>query len=137
MLVGNLAKYDTVIEMPFLKQQGAIIECRWLAIDLPKFCIRVNSTPTRENIRAGVITTEEVIDQHGEVFLEVIPERLVCRRKINHEICLIPGKNLETLPTYAIPERWAKGMGLWIIEKIEQGLIKWKPVQGAAPIFAQ
>ena len=27
MLVGNLAKYDALIGMPFLNQQGAIIEC--------------------------------------------------------------------------------------------------------------
>jgi len=35
MLVGNLAKYDTLIGMPFLKQQGAIIECGGSAIDFP------------------------------------------------------------------------------------------------------
>ena len=27
MLVGNLAKYDALIEMSFFKQQGAIIKC--------------------------------------------------------------------------------------------------------------
>ena len=36
MLVGNLEKYDALIGMPFLKQQGAIIECGGLAIDFPK-----------------------------------------------------------------------------------------------------
>jgi len=35
MLVGNLAKYDALIGMPFLKQQGAIIECGGLAMDFP------------------------------------------------------------------------------------------------------
>ena len=36
MLVRNLAKYDVLIGMAFLKQQGAIIECGGLAIDFPK-----------------------------------------------------------------------------------------------------
>jgi len=45
MLVGNLAKYDVLIKMPFLKQQGVIIECGGLAIDFPKFGIRINCTP--------------------------------------------------------------------------------------------
>jgi len=58
-------------------------------------------------------------------------------RKINHEIRLIPGKELRNLPTYSIPERWAKDMSLWINEKIEQVISEGKAVHGAAPIFAQ
>ena len=76
MLVGNLAKYDALIGMPFLKQEGAIIECGGLAIDFPKQGIRINCTPTSGNIRAAVLTTEDVMDQHPEVFPEVIPEGL-------------------------------------------------------------
>ena len=41
MLVGNLAKYDALIGMPFRKQQGAIIECGGLAIDFSKYGIRM------------------------------------------------------------------------------------------------
>ena len=57
MLVGKLVKYDALIGMPFLKQQGAIIECGGLAIDFPKFGIRINCTPTSGHIRAAVVTT--------------------------------------------------------------------------------
>jgi len=119
MLVGNLAKYDVLIGMPFLKQQGAIIECGGLAIDFPKLGIRINCTPTSGHIRAAVVTTENVMSQHSEVFPEAIPEGLPPLRKINHEICLIPGKALRNLPTYSIPERWGKNMSLWINEKVE------------------
>jgi len=89
------------------------------------------------HIRAAVVTTEDVMDQHPEVFPEAIPEGLPPLRKITHEIRLIPGKELRNLPTYSIPERWAKDMSLWINEKVEQGIIKRKAVHGAAPIFAQ
>jgi len=105
--------------MPFLKEQGAIIECGVLVIDFPKFGIRINSTLTSGHIRAAVVTTEEVMDQHPEVFPKVIPGGLPPLRKINHKICLIPGKDLGTLPTYSIPEQWAKDMSLWLKEKIE------------------
>jgi len=84
MLVGNLAKYDALIGMPFLEQQGAISECGGLAIDFPKFGIRINCTPTSGHIRAAVVTTEDVIGQHPQVFPEAIPERLPPLRKINH-----------------------------------------------------
>ena len=137
ILVGNLAKYDALIGMPFLKQHGAIIECGGLAIDFPKYGIRINCTPTSGNIRAGVVTTEDVINQHPEVFPELIPEGLPPLSKINHEIRLKPGTDLGTLPTYSIPERWAKDMSKWMNEKIEQGIIERKMVHGAAPIFAQ
>ena len=104
MLVGNLAKYDTLIGMPFLKEEGAIIESGWLAIDFPKFRIRINCTLTSGNIRAAVVTTENVMNQHPEVFLEVIPEGLPPQSRINHKIRLKPGMDLGTLRTYSIPE---------------------------------
>jgi len=137
MLVGNLAKYDAIIGMPFLKPQGAIIECGGLTIDFPKFGIRINCTPSSGHSRVAVVTTEHVKGQHPEVFPEAIPKGLPPLRKINHEICLIPGKKPRNLPTYSIPERWAKDMSLWINEKVEQGIIEQKAVHGAAPIFAQ
>ena len=123
--------------MPFLKQQGAIIECGGLAIDFPKYGIRINCTPTTGYIRAVVVTTEDVMNQYPEVFPEVIPEGPPPLRKINHEIRLKPGTDLGTLPTYSIAERWAKDMSKWINEKIEQGIIERKTVHGAAHIFAQ
>ena len=137
MLVGKLAKYDAHIGMPFLKQQGAIIECGGLAIAFPKYGIRINCIPTSGNIRAVVVTTEGVMNQHSEVFPEVIPERLLLLRKINYKIGLRPGSDLGTLQTYSIRERWAKDMSKWINEMIEQGIIERKMVHGAAPIFAQ
>ena len=137
MLVGNLVKYDALIGMPFLKQEGAIVECGGLAIDFPKYGIRINCTPTTEYIRAVVVTTEDVMNQHLVVFPEVIPERLPPLRKINHEIRLKPGTDLGTLPTYSIPEPLAKDMSKWINEKIEQGIIERKMVHGVGPIFAQ
>jgi len=60
--------------MPFLKQQGAIIECGGLAIDFPKFGIRIKCTPTSGHIRAAVVTTEDVMDQYPDVFPEALPE---------------------------------------------------------------
>ena len=137
IIVGNLAKYDALIEMPFLKQQGAIIECGGLAIDFPKFGIRINCTPTSGHIRAAVVTTEDVISQNPEVFPDAIPEGLPPLRKINHEIGLIQAKELRNLPTYSIPERWAKDKSLWFNEKVEPGIIEREAVHGAAPIFAQ
>jgi len=101
-----------MIGMPFLKQQGAIIECCGLAIDFPKFGIRINCTPTKGHIRAAVVTTEDVMDQHPEVFPEAISEGLTSLRKINHEICLIPEKELRNLPTYSIPKRCVKEMSV-------------------------
>src|SRR5712664_3624618 len=49
----------------------------------------------------------------------------------------MPGKDLGILPTYSIPERWAKDMSIWINEKIDQKIIEQKAVHGAAPIFTQ
>ena len=105
MLVGNLAKYYALIEMPFLKQQGAIIECRGLAIDFSKQGIRINSMPTSRTIRAALVTTEDVMDQHPKAFPEVMPEGIPPLRKLNHEILLKSGVDLGTLPTYTMPER--------------------------------
>jgi len=99
MLVGNLAKYDALIGMPFLKLQAAMIECGGLAIDFPKLGIRVNCTPTSRHTRAAVVTTEDVMSQHPPVFPEAIPEGLPPLRKINHQIRLIPGEELRNLPT--------------------------------------
>jgi len=112
MLVGNLAKDDSDIGMPFLKQQGAIIEGGGLAIDFPKFGIRIKCTPTSGHIRAAVVTTEDVMGQHRELFPEAIPEGLPPLRKINHEIRLIPGKELRNLPTCSYSERWTKDLTL-------------------------
>ena len=106
-------------------------------INLPKPGIRINCTPTSGNIRAAVLNTEDVMDQHPEVFPEVIPEGLPPLRKINHEIRLKPGADLGSLPTYSIPARWARDMSNWINKKIEQEIIGRKMVHGAAPIFAQ
>ena len=106
-------------------------------IDFQKQGIRINYIPTRRNIRAAVLTIEDVMDQHPEVFPEVIRERLPPLRKINHEIRLKPGAELGTLPTYSIPEHWANDMSNWINEKIEQGIIGRKMVHGVAPIFFQ
>jgi len=137
MIVENLAKYDALIGMPFLKQQGAIIECGGLAIDFPKSRIRINCTPTSGHIRAAVVTTKDVMSQHPEVFPEGIPEGLPPLRKINHEIPLIPAKEVRNFPTYSIPERWMKDISLWIKQKVEQGIIERKVVHGAAGIFTQ
>ena len=137
ILVGNLAKYDALIGMPFLKQPGAKIECGGLGIDFPQFVIRINCTPPSGHVRAAVITTEDVMGQHTQVFQEAIPEGLPPLRKIKHEICLIPGKELSNSRIYSIPERWAKDMSLWINEKVEEGIIQRKAVHGAAHIFAQ
>ena len=110
MLVGNLAKYDALIGMPFLKQHGVVIECGGLAIYVSKFRIRINCTPISGNVREPVVTTDKVMNQHQKVFLDVIPEGLPPLRNIKHEIRLKPGTDLGTLSTYSIPERWVKDM---------------------------
>jgi len=110
--VGNLAKYDALIGRPFLKHQEARIKCGGSAIDFPKFGIRINCTPTGRHIRAEVITTEDVIDQHPEMFAEVIPGGLPPLGKITHEIRLIPPMELGTLRTYGIPDEWVKDLNL-------------------------
>ena len=77
------------------------------------------------------------MDQHPAVFPEVIVEGLPPLRKINYEIRLKPGADLGTLPTYSIPEGWARDMSNWRNEKIEQGIRERKIVYGEAPIFVQ
>jgi len=62
MLVENLEKYDAVIGIQFLTQQGGIIECGGLAMDFPKFGIKINCTPTSVNIGAAVIITVDMMD---------------------------------------------------------------------------
>jgi len=49
----------------------------------------------------------------------------------------MPGMGLRNLPTYSIPERWAKDMSSLMNEMVEQGIIERKAVHGAAPIFAE
>jgi len=73
-VVGNLAKYDSLIGVTCLRQHGPIIECGRLAIHFPKLVMRIKCTLTSCHIRAGVITTQDVMDQHTEVFPEVISE---------------------------------------------------------------
>jgi len=70
------------------------------------------------------------------MFPEVNPEGVLPLRNINHEIRLIPERELGILPTYSIPERWGQDKSSWINEKIEQAIIERKTVHGAAPIFA-
>ena len=84
MIIGNLAKYDALIGMPFLMQQQESIDCQKLTLEFPKHRVRVNCTTTSEYVRAAVVSTEEIIDQHADVFAESIPEGLLPRRKINH-----------------------------------------------------
>ena len=119
-----------------LKQHGPNIEYGGLAIDFPKQGIRINCPPTRGNIRAEVLTTEDVMDHYPEVFPKVITEEFPPVRNINHEISLKRGADIETLPTYFIPERWAQNMSNWINEKMEPGIIDRKMLYRAAPIFA-
>ena len=106
-------------------------------MDFPKYGIGINCTHTSGNLRAAVVNSEEVMNQHPEVFPEVIPEGLPPLSKRHHEIRLKPETDLGTLPTYSILELWAKDMSKYMNEKIEQGIIERKMVHGAAPIFAQ
>jgi hypothetical protein len=46
MLVGNLAKYDALIGMPFMARNGGIIRCDEASIEFPKSKIKVRCEPT-------------------------------------------------------------------------------------------
>ena len=105
MIVGNLAKYDALIGMPFLNRHKATIECGTLCIYLPEHKVRINCTPTSGYVRAAVASTSDIMDQHPEVFPETIPEVLPPLRKINHKIHFKPEAEQKTLPTYSRPER--------------------------------
>ena len=54
MIIGNLAKYDALIGMPFLMQQEASIDCHKLTLEFPKHRVRVNCKPTSKYVRAAV-----------------------------------------------------------------------------------
>ena len=86
MIVGNLAKYDALIGMLFLSKNKAGIECGTLCIYFPEHKVRINCTPTSGYVRAAVVCTSDIMDQHPEVFPETIPEVLPPLRKINHKI---------------------------------------------------
>jgi len=92
MIMGNLAKYDILIGMPFLMQQQASIDCYKLTLEFPKHTVRVNCSSMGEYVRVAVVSTEKIIEQHAEVFpesiLESILEGLLPLRKINHRIRL-------------------------------------------------
>jgi len=98
--------------------------------------MRINGKPTSGHIRAAVVTTEDVRGQHPSGFPAVIPEGLPLLGKMNHEIRLMPGRELGNLTPYSIPERWVKDISVWIIKKVEPGIIKKKPVHGRVPMFA-
>jgi len=50
-IIRNLVKYDALIEIPFLMQQQASIDCYKLILEFPKHRVRVNCTPTSEYVR--------------------------------------------------------------------------------------
>jgi len=137
MIIGNLAKYNALIGMPFIMQQQGSIDCHKLSLEFPKHRVSVNCTPTSEYVRAAVVSTEEIIDQHAEVFPESIPEGLPPLRKINHRIRLKPGVEVRTLPTYSVPERHTAALSEWIREKEREGVIRCQAVCGPAPMFVQ
>ena len=76
MIVGDLAKYDALIGMPFLNEHKATIECRTLCIYFPEHKVRINYTPTSPYVCAAVASTLDIMNQHPEVFPETIPEVL-------------------------------------------------------------
>jgi len=108
-----------------------------LTVQFPRHRVRVNSIPTSEYVRAAVVYTEEIMDQHADVFPESIPEGLPPLRKIHHRIWLKQGVQLRTLPTYSVPERHTAALSEWIREKERQGVIKRQAVHGVAPMFVQ
>jgi len=105
MIIGNLAKYDALIGMPFLMQQQASIDRHKLILEFPKHGGRVNCTSTSKYVRAVVVATEEMIDQHADLCPESILEGLPPLRKINHRNRLKPTAEARTLPTYSVPAR--------------------------------
>jgi len=137
MIIGNLAKYDALIGMPFLMQHQASIDCHKLTLEFPKHRVRVNCMPTSEYVRAAVLSTEKIMDQHANGFPESIPGGLPPLRKINHRIRLKPSVEVRTLPTYSVPEQHMAALSEWIREKERQGVIRGQAVHGAAPMFVQ
>ena len=137
MIVGNLAKYDAHIGMPFLNEHKAAIECGMLCIYFPEHTVRINCTPTSGFVCAAVASTSEIMDQHSKVFPETIPEVLPPLRKINYKIRFKPGMEQKSLPTYSIPERYVSELNKLIRDKERKGMIRREHVQGAAPLFVQ
>jgi hypothetical protein len=105
MIVGSLAKYDALIGMLFLTQPGVTIACGKLTIDFPKHKVRANCTPTSKLMRAAVVSTEEIMEQHAAVFPDTMPEGLPPFRKIKHRIRLKERVEPKQLPTYSQQER--------------------------------
>ena len=85
MLVGNLAKYDALIGMPFLSKHKASIEYGTLCIYFPEQKVRINCTPTSGYMRAVVASISDIVDQHRKEFPETIPEVLPLLRKIKYK----------------------------------------------------
>ena len=137
MIIGNLAKYDALIGMPIHMQQQASIDCHKLTLEFPKHRVRVNCTPTSDYVRAAAVSTEEILNQHADLFLESILEVLPPLRKINHRIRLKPGIDVRTLPTDSVPERHTAALSEWIRDKERPGVIRRQAVIGAAPMFVQ
>jgi len=104
MIIRKLANYDALIGMPLLIQQQASKDCHKLTFEFLKHRVRVNCIPTSEYVRAAVVSTMEIMDQHADVFPELIPEGLLPLRKINHRIRLKPDVEVRILPTYSVLE---------------------------------
>jgi len=137
MIIGNLAKYDALIGIPFLMQQQASIDCHKLTLEFLKQRVRVNCTPPSNYLRAAVVSTEEIMDQHADVFPESIPEGLPHLRNSNHRIRLKLDAEARTLPTYSVPEKHTAALSKWIREKERQRSIRHQAVHEAAPMFVQ
>jgi len=137
MIIGNLAKYNALIGMPFVMQQQASIDCHKLNLEFLKHRVRVNYTPTSEYVRAAVVSTEEIMNQHADMFPESISEGLRPLRKINYRIRLKPGVEGRTLPTNSVPERHTAALSERITEKERQAVMRCQAVHGAAPMFVQ
>jgi len=86
-------------------QQQVSIDCHKLSLEFPKHRVSVNCTPTSAYVRETVVSTEEIMDQHEDVFPESIPEGILPLRKINPRIRLKPGVEIRTLQTYSVPEK--------------------------------
>src|SRR5437868_10901896 len=84
MLVGNLAKYDTLIGMPFMARHGGIIRCDEASIEFPKDKIKVRCEPTSALIPVAVSETiyAELMTEFEDVFPEIVPETMPPQQRI-------------------------------------------------------
>src|SRR5207302_9880431 len=78
MMVGNLAKYDALIGMPFMARKGGIIRCDEASTEFPKGKIKIHGEPTSALIQPAVSETRQadLMAEFEDISAEIVQETL-------------------------------------------------------------